>query len=298
MESTEQKKIIKTVRNEPTLAEVFKVPILSVPTSLLFVVFYVGFGATTYLYFQGAINWPLVIVANTIFIYISFTPFHEATHRSWSRVNWVNETLGTMSAQLLLPGFNTSLYRYLHVATHHQHTGEADADPDVLFLTGSVLPRVARWAFLDILWVRAYVGAWSTRPVAERVRFSVGVLVYVSVLVIGSMSSFVNEFLVAFVVPCLLARITIVYFFAYIHHPHGVEQRVNPVGATGIIETATVNHWLMLGQTRHLIHHLYPGLPWYRYEPVWNVLRGKIPESLVRWGGFGGRSWLNRGEQL
>ena len=40
------------------------------------------------------------------------------------------------------------------------------------------------------------------------------------------------SFLVAFVIPCLLARIALVYLFAYIHHPHGVEQRVNPVGAT------------------------------------------------------------------
>ncbi|OUU60713.1 MAG: hypothetical protein CBC21_00170, partial [Proteobacteria bacterium TMED61] len=217
MEAVEQRKIIKAVRNEPALAEVFKVPILSLPTSLLFVVFYVGFGATTYMYLQGAISWPLVIVANAIFIYISFTPFHEAVHRSLSRVNWINETLGTMSAQLLLPGFNTSLYRYLHVLQHHQHTGEADADPDVPFLIGSVFTRVARWAFLDVLWVRYYVGAWTTRPVAERVRFSVGVLIYISVLVIGFTSSFINEFLVAFVVPCLLARIALVYLFAYIH---------------------------------------------------------------------------------
>ena len=76
MEAVEQRKIIKAVRNEPALAEVFKVPILSLPTSLLFVVFYVGFGATTYMYLQGAISWPLVIVANAIFIYISFTLFH------------------------------------------------------------------------------------------------------------------------------------------------------------------------------------------------------------------------------
>lgn len=289
MEAVEQRKIIKAVRNEPALAEVFKVPLLSVPTALLLVVFYLGFAVTTYLYLQGSISWPLVIVVNTVFIYISFTPFHEAVHRSLSRVNWVNETLGTMSAQLLLPGFNTSLYRYLHVVQHHQHTGEAGADPDVPFLIGSVFFRVARWAFLDVLWVRYYVGAWSTRPVAERVRFSVGVLVYISVLVIGFTSSFINEFLVAFAIPCLLARIALVYLFAYIHHPHGVEQRVNPVGATGIIETTNVNHWLMLGQSRHLIHHLYPGLPWYRYAEVWSVVREKFPASLVKWGGFWGR---------
>ena len=36
MEAVEQRKIIKAVRNEPALAEVFKVPILSLPTSLLF----------------------------------------------------------------------------------------------------------------------------------------------------------------------------------------------------------------------------------------------------------------------
>ena len=81
MEAVEQRKIIKAVRSEPALAEVFKVPLLSVPTALLLVVFYLGFAVTTYLYLQGSISWPLVIVANTVFIYISFTPFHEAVHR-------------------------------------------------------------------------------------------------------------------------------------------------------------------------------------------------------------------------
>ena len=56
MEAVEQRKIIKAVRNEPALAEVFKVPLLSVPTSLLLLLCYVGFGATTYLYLQDIIE--------------------------------------------------------------------------------------------------------------------------------------------------------------------------------------------------------------------------------------------------
>lgn len=58
-----------------------------------------------------------------IFRFWSFTPLHEAVHRNLSTINWLNDSIGTLSAQLLLPGFSTSLYRYLHV-THHARTGQ------------------------------------------------------------------------------------------------------------------------------------------------------------------------------
>ena len=100
------------------------------------------------------------------------------------------------------------------------------------------------------------------------------------------MSPYAVEFLVAFVIPMFLGRIILVYLFAYIHHPQGVEQRLDPIGATAMINTHPLNQALMLGQTRHLIHHLYTGLPWYRYRRVWEVAKQKIPISKIKWGGM------------
>ena len=90
-----------------------------------------------------------------------------------------------------------------------------------------------------------------------------------------------------------LGRIILVYLFAYIHHVQGVEQRSDPIGATGMIDTHAVNRFLLLGQSRHLIHHLYPGLPWYRYDQVWDIARKEIPASKIKWGGLLGRMSTN-----
>ncbi len=288
MEAVAQRKIIRAVRNSTELEGVFGVPVLSLPTLFTLVASLSGFALCTGLYLAGTLNGLSVVVLNSIIIFFSFTPLHEATHRSFSRITWLNDMLGTVSAQLILPGFNTSLYRFLHV-THHQHTGELGTDPDEPFLSGPLFSRTIRWAFLDILWIRYYLKVWSQRPVTERVRFCIGVLAYLSVFAVGFSSSFAVEFFMAFVTPMLLGRVILVYLFAYIHHPQGVEQRNDPIGATGMIDAHPVSRLLMLGQTRHLIHHMYPGLPWYRYDRVWDVAKEKIPASLVNWGRFLGR---------
>ncbi len=41
-----------------------------------------------------------------------------------------------------------------------------------------------------------------------------------------------------------------------------------------MIDTVSVtDRWLdapMLGQNLHLLHHLFPSIPWYRYRPAWD----------------------------
>jgi fatty acid desaturase len=292
MEAVAQRKIIHAIRKTPEIQDAFKVPLLALPTFVILILTLVGFGASTGFYLSGELGVIPLVLINSVIIYFSFTPLHEATHRSFSRVMWLNDVLGTASAQLILPGFNTSLYRFLHI-THHQHTGESQTDPDEKFVSSPLWSRVLNWAFLDILWTRYYLSVWSERPQGERVRFCVGVFFYLSVFVVGFSSSYAVEFLFAFVVPMFLARVILVYLFAYIHHPRGVEQRSDPIGATGMIDTHVINRFLMLGQARHLIHHLYPGLPWYRYDQIWDVAREKIPTSEIRWGRFLGRIEAN-----
>ena len=285
MNATEQRKIIHAIRRVPELQDVFRVPLLSLPSLLVLVLSLTGFVLSTSFYMFGALSAPALVFINSFLIFFSFTPLHEATHGSFSRIRWLNDVLGTISAQLILPGFNTSLYRFLHM-THHQHTGESEIDPDYKFISSPLFTRVLNWAFLDVLWTRYYLSVWSARPKGERVRFIVGLFLYLGIFFLGFMSPYAVEFLVAFVIPMFLGRIILVYLFAYIHHPQGVEQRLDPIGATAMINTHPLNHALMLGQTRHLIHHLYPGLPWYRYRRVWEVAKQKIPISKIKWGGM------------
>ena len=41
-------------------------------------------------------------------------------------------------------------------------------------------------------------------------------------------------------------------------------------------------HLFMLGQSQHLIHHMYPGVPWYKYDPIWRAAKAKIPTEILR----------------
>jgi vanillate O-demethylase ferredoxin subunit len=215
-------------------------------------------------------------------VFWSFTPLHEAVHRNLSTINWLNDYIGTASAQLLLPGFSTSLYRYLHV-THHARTGQEN-DPDLKFTEDNLLVCWINSAFLDVQWTRFYFSVWSERPLGERAKFMLGLVLYVTMLVVAFTSPYVVEFIVAFLLPMFLGRVFVVYLLATIQHRKGHEQRVDPLGATSIqdVDSKWWQHLFMLGQSQHLIHHMYPGVPWYKYDPIWRAAKAKIPTEILR----------------
>ena len=139
-------------------------------------------------------------------------------------------------------------------------------------------------AFLDILWTRFYLSVWSDRPFGERARFALGLVLYVTMFVVAFTSAYAVEFITAFLIPMLLGRVITVYLLATIQHRKGHEQRIDPIGATSIqdVNSKWWHHLFMLGQSQHLIHHLYPGIPWYKYDPIWRVAKVKIPSAILR----------------
>lgn len=257
-------------------------PTLAWPTVAIYFISFIGFGLSTYAYLTGALSVFITVPLSAFFVFWSFTPLHEAVHRNVSTINWLNDAIGTLSAQLLLPGFSTSLYRYLHV-THHARTGQ-DNDPDLKFTHSNLLLCWFNSAFLDVLWTRFYFSVWSERPVAERARFALGLVLYLTMFAVVIASPYTVEFFVAFVIPMLLGRVITVYLLATIQHRKGHEQRHDPIGATSIqdVNSNWLQHLFMLGQSQHLIHHLYPGVPWYKYDPIWREVKSKVPSDILR----------------
>lgn len=174
METKAQRSLINEIKSAPELARSFTVSVLAWPTVLIYFISFIGFGLSTYAFLTGMLSPFITVPISAFFVFWSFTPLHEAVHRNLSTINWLNDSIGTLSAQLLLPGFSTSLYRYLHV-THHARTGQ-DNDPDLKFTEGNLLLCWVNSAFLDILWTRFYFSVWSERPVAERARFGLGLV--------------------------------------------------------------------------------------------------------------------------
>ena len=163
MKATEQRLIINEIRNAPELTQSFDADNCLAHNHYL--VSYIGFGLSSYALLSGLLSPFIAVPISAFCIFWSFTPLHEAVHRSLSKFKWLNDLIGTFSAQLLLPGFSTSLYRYLHL-THHSRTGQEN-DPDLKFTDKNLLSCSINSAFLDILWTRFYFTVWNERPVGE-----------------------------------------------------------------------------------------------------------------------------------
>lgn len=282
MDTKQQRALIADIKGQSDLVNAFKVPPLAWPTMLVLLISFVGFALSTYAFVTDLLIPFITVPLSGFLVFWSFTPLHEAVHRNLSTNNWLNDTIGTFSAQLLLPGFSTSLYRYLHV-THHARTGQND-DPDLKFTHKNLFYSMLNAAFLDARWTQFYFSVWNKRPLAERTRFSIGLVLYLGLFVVAFTSAYAVEFIIAFVLPMLVGRMLTVYLFATIQHRKGHEQRVDPIGATSIqdVDSKWWQHLFMLGQSQHLIHHMYPGVPWYKYDAIWRAAKAKIPSDALR----------------
>ena len=282
METKQQRALISEIKRDTELTEAFAMPTLAWPTIVILLISFTGFGLSTYAYLMGLLSPLITVPLSSFFVFWSFTPLHEAVHRNLSTIYWLNDLIGTVSAQLFIPGFTTTLYRYLHV-THHSRTGQ-DNDPDLKFTHKNLLYCWLNGAFLDLLWSKFYFSEWSERPKGERARFVLSLTLYVALLGVAFSSPFAVEFVLAFLLPILFGRVITVHLFATIQHRQGHEQRVDPIGATSVqdIHSKWWQHLFMLGQSQHLIHHLYPGVPWYKYDSIWRALKGRTPSEMLR----------------
>ncbi len=262
------------LRATSELQALHAIPLWPLPTLCLVLGCFATFGLSAYGMLEGWMPIPLGIIINTLAIYVSFTPLHDATHRAVSRNPFVNDAIGTVSGQLLFPGFEAAVYRVLHLA-HHKSTGELHEDPDE-GATGSLSGLFFFALFLEFHWVSWYLkrfGQWST---AQNVRFILALSLMAGWYAFWIASPWALEWALIWWIPQRIGILLTLYVFAHIQHPPGVEQREHPVKATAIIKP---NKWLdplMLGQNAHLIHHLYPQIPWYRLVAGWRATEAEL----------------------
>ena len=270
--SASTKEVLEQVVREPRFRELTQLPILAPMEIGLGLAAFGLFAAGTWLYLTGAIPFLLMLVINSFAVYASFTPLHDATHRTVSRNRRVNDAIGTICCLLLLPGITTRIYRYLHLE-HHRYAGHPTKDPDEPFVSSPpwALPFVL--AGLDVLWISWYIRRWSSRPLNERIEFCCCVAFYVGFHVAFLLSPYALEFLLCFVIPQRFGLFYVAWFFAHIQHPEGVQWETAPFQTTVRVKTNPLARWLLLGQAKHCIHHLAPSLPYYRYHHAWNLGR-------------------------
>lgn len=276
------------LRATPELQALHKIPLWPLPTLCLLLGCFATFGLSAYGMVEGWMPITLGIIINALAIYVSFTPLHDGTHRAVSRNPIVNDVISTTSGQLLFPGFEVAVYRILHLA-HHKTKGEHHDDPDE-GATGSLSSFFLFGMFLEFYWVQWFLKRFSQWSAAQNMRFFLGLSLMASWYAFWITSPWALEWMLIWWIPQRIGIMLTLYVFAHIQHPRGVEQREHPIQATAIIKP---NKWLdplMLGQNAHLIHHLYPQIPWYRLEAGWRATAAELlrrtPPIRGYWGGW------------
>lgn len=212
--------------------------------------------------------------------YVHYTPAHEAIHRNIvrsRRFDPANAVIGWWSA--ILTGMTWPLLSRTHIA-HHAHTNSV-RDPDI-FVRGSLL-RLFGMAAVSIItnliplpfWKLAYgknppslgyLDAWKVMPAREwRLHQTVHALMCAAVWSTVALGHGAQIFAL-YVVPAAIARLMIGIFLSWLPHSpwgHGDRYHVARVRKGKLLALFAVGHHV------HLVHHLWPRVPFYRYGTLY-----------------------------
>ncbi|MFO0554655.1 MAG: fatty acid desaturase [Polyangiaceae bacterium] len=248
-------------------------PRVAIPTIMLAVSVAVGFIGLGVAAASSLVPWPVAVVGQSILAFAAFTPLHDASHESVARRGKLNEAVGWLMGFMLMAPFPA--FRLVHL-THHQHTNDPARDPDMWSGSGSPLTWPLRWATQDLYYYVYYARNASRRPRREVAATLFGIVVVL--LAAGAIvaTGHGRDLLLYWVLPARVAIVLLALAFDFIpHHPHAVLHRVDPMRASAIIERRWLTP-LMFGQNYHLVHHLYPGIPFYGYGRAFWALREKL----------------------
>lgn len=248
-------------------------PALATPTLVLLALLYFTGALSTWAGLTGRLPLALMFVINTLVAYGAYTPLHEALHDNIAkgRLRALTPVVGVAASWLFL--HNYALQRATHLS-HHANLNDPKRDADHWVAGKSPLSVALRC--LTIV-VAHYAVGWRIAPRGVRLRAvlengAVFALVFAAGAAWGAPFA-----LVAFVGPALLGSMLLGLLFDYaVHAPHekGVTERFEntrvylfPRGFEPL------GSWLWGMQNYHLIHHLYPGVPFYAYGRAFALTR-------------------------
>jgi len=225
--------------------------------------------------------WPIGCALATLGAYVAFTPMHEAAHRSLARARWLNEVTGRLASVPLFGPF--AAIRYIHLE-HHKHTNDPHDDPDHWSGRGPAWLLPLRWLTQDVHYYSVYLRRRARRPSREQVEIVATLVGLVASAVVLVASGHGREVVLGWLVPARLAIGILAFAFDYLpHRPHVITAKQDRFAATSAFE-GPAKYVATLGQSLHRVHHLYPGVPFYRYGVVWRAgLAGPamIPSTIV-----------------
>ncbi|MDQ8038153.1 MAG: fatty acid desaturase [Pedobacter sp.] len=250
------------------LAELRVPPHVSWPAVTLMLVAYAMFISSWVLCLMGEMPFWLGMAINSVAAYLQFTPAHDSIHRAASRYPWLNELILRAATFIAIPFGSGQILRLMHMR-HHRFTNEEN-DPD--HTLASSLKLIPLWGFWPFLYVFQYFKDPSILP-SLKVNEVRRELLIALVFIVGFTLWIPEAMFWLWWLPTYFGFFLMCLVFMVLpHYPHAVRESDNPWRAS----LMRLGHeWfltpVLMYQNYHLMHHLYPTVPFYRYGKAWRA---------------------------
>ncbi|MEM8642321.1 MAG: beta-carotene hydroxylase [Cyanobacteria bacterium P01_G01_bin.54] len=213
-------------------------------------------------WFWGWWNW-VCFSCGVLSLHLAGSVIHDACHRAAHSNRIINATLGHISALIL--GFAFPVFTRVHLQ-HHAHVNDPENDPDHFVSTGGPLWLIApRFFYHEVFFFQRRL--WRKYELLE---WFLSRLFLFTIVGLGIRFGFIGFVMNFWFVPALVVGITLGLFFDYLpHRPFQERDRWH----NARIYASPILNFLILGQNYHLIHHLWPSIPWYKYQAAYRVMQ-------------------------
>lgn len=272
-------------------------PAVAWPTLVLAVTLPATFAAVVALGLSGRLPlWACTLIL-AVASYAHYTLVHESIHGNVVAkpgFGWVNTLVGWIGA--LGMGAGWPALQRTHVL-HHAHTN-TEKDPDIM-VKGTLARLVTRW-FLGMPMTLMPIG--MIRFIAPaRYQMLKGILSTSEILQVSAVTMFslvllavaiptghALDWLMLWFLPTRIGILILNIFFQWL--PHYPFDRTDRYGNTRISLWAG-GTFLTLQQNLHLMHHLWPSVPFYNYARLYRALKPVLIEEGSRIQGLGVGPW-------
>jgi len=213
-------------------------------------------------------------ILNLPVYYALYTGLHETAHRNYHGRNgsmrWVNHVYGLIIGWIMF--YPYSMHDYIHL-THHAKTNDFEKDPDAWMRGDSFAAVFARAATLPWRYWAFTLGNKLKEPGGTKFLAKIALQAaptFAGVAVLIAAGLWQVALIAWFGSLVVAVGVLGVCFDWIVHHPH---KDKSLLGGTRVFAARTgwKRHALktaLLGQNYHLIHHIYPRTPFYRYDRV------------------------------
>jgi fatty acid desaturase len=244
------------------------------------------------IYFSVAGKLALVpaMLINAVMAYILFTPMHEAGHMNVSGprkdLRWIDELLGWLSGITLFAPFY--VFKVIHFR-HHAHTNDPEKDPDHWLASKNLFQLIFHSVTIFPVYViNGFKMLFIEKQLNSKVRRELiiaFIVLIIFLVVLGLWISWHNWIypLMLWILPAVIAQGFLAFAFDWLpHHPH---QEQKPWLNTRVFDIPGLSV-LLLSQNYHLIHHLHPRIPFYKYKNAYDDVSDKIADKgvdVIQW---------------